>query len=912
MHTGITQLDRLLGYDPNKDEDKIGSIPIGSVILIRGQPGSGKTTLALQIIDRYLKGGRRHAAFISLESHPKRTVDHACKTFAFENLKRQGDTVPKLVELDRNEVSRLFGKEKCDSTTEFANNLIKCIKEKLPEYDPQNDDIGSESNQILIFVDSLLLLADMASQSIRQGDIRGGINSIRDSIKSSLKYACIIFTSEYHQHQSLFYESCYCDIEILLSPEPISGYSSRPVDSFSPIGYNIERIISKSNVTQAIVSRPFCRVLKNRSWPNSSRRCAYDIVDGQGIVFYETYPGDGLLILFKENECQDEVWTEFFEKEVPHRYPSMRFATFDQSGLQRTFASQRGLKHIPERVDLHLTSLDTYWVNWYIEFCQRGDIFDILRKYFPKIPKEWEPHVPNVICLIHDFCLRQTGTHSDIVTITHQAMIEDLAKSHLQLTDDQNTILHACISEIVSHFAKPEAYQGMLSPIKTKYLRLFGEHRSKLIEPFNRVHIHHRSPAQLLEQNSDSDRILSIPYDANVSFMVYRKDLLVIKNTKEAKRLRKELLNIFRQDCGLLGQFVGLSEYKQWLPKQANNEPLVKCFSEEAIQDHIDRLIQRLQDKHPPQTWEEVIALCKIKNLECLIETRTFDTFATTFLELLWNCGGNLEISPLYQLTNPSKTIRHLFQALCLLHRMFDLNITPRGCSVEPAYLKKRFASTTRKDNNSVRDWLFGRFWYSTFVDLLTRKEERTGSRELVWLQDGAQLEIMPIPVSLSHYMEQSANGRSEADIIHTSCWGEWHLAVHKGSENKQLALDLINNVMSSSKICDRAFRNAALPTVEKFYDRYGKASCLNVPDRDITTIPTWTFNQIHDNIFPFANSRNQIFDYRHCMREIHAVLESLHARPTNRKFGVLDFSTDLFRALNAIAACRSQRLMLA
>ena len=914
MNSGMKELDRLLGYDPEKGAAReIGSIPIGSVLLIRGQPGSGKTTLALQIIDRYLQSGRRRAAFISLESAPQAVVEHAYDTFGFYNLKRSNDgKVKNLVELNRDELWEALGEFSKATSDQFGEKLVGCIAARSPGYDPRKANTGHESEELLIFVDSLLLLADIASRKLEDGhNLRTGLNCIRDSAKSQLKNAYLIFTCEYHQQETIINESFYCDIEIRLSPEPLAGGPSR--ESFSPIGYSIERHITDWNPSQAIISRPFCRVLKNRHWPNQARRCAYDIVDGQGITFYETYPGDGQIVLFAENERQTECWQEFFEAEVPYRYPAMRFLTFDRSGLQRTFASQRALKHIPERLDLYLTSLDTYWINWYIEFCQRGAILGFLTKAFPRGRDGTEDHVPQIICIVHELCLMSTMEPADTVQSIYKGITEFLAAKNVVLTDAESKILRACVLEIVNYFGKPEAHQGMLLPVKRKHLRLFGEHRSDFIKSLNRSDITERRPIHCLQQRPNSTHLLSVPYDSNVGLMLYRKDL--IKRDVNPRVLCQDIINTYDKHRELITKFLNQSDCKEWLGTERGSKRDSRRFSETIVETYVAHLVDHvLRLGHPPITWEEVIALCGVQKLDCLIETRTFDTLAATFLELLWNCGGDLKISPRYQLFNKAHTTERLFHAICLLHRMFKDGIIPIHSAVDPLYMRDRYGENTRQGTAEGVDWLFARHWYSTAVDLLTHKPEDKPSASHLWEQKGAQVEIMPLPISLSHYIEQRESGKSDGEIVHRSCWGEWHFAVHGGSENKALALDIINNLMSSSKICDRAFRNASLPTVEAFYTRYPKVKCFNIPERPADSVPSWTFGDIHDKLFPFAKSRSQIFDYRHCVREIHTVIEAIQAAANKRPVGnsPLDVGSDLLKALQTISEFQSKGLMLA
>lgn len=112
------------------------------------------------------------------------------------------------------------------------------------------------------------------------------------------------------------------------------------------------------------------------------------------------------------------------------------------------------------------------------------------------------------------------------------------------------------------------------------------------------------------------------------------------------------------------------------------------------------------------------------------------------------------------------------------------------------------------------------------------------------------------------------------------SCWGEWHFAILRGTENETLATELINNLMSSQKIYDRAIAGAALPTVDKFYEDYGHIPCINLPDRDDINLPTTTFRELSERIFPIAHSRNAIFDFRHCLRLFHGLLTEIQLNP--------------------------------
>ena len=55
----------------------------------------------------------------------------------------------------------------------------------------------------------------------------------------------------------------------------------------------------------------------------------------------------------------------------------------------------------------------------------------------------------------------------------------------------------------------------------------------------------------------------------------------------------------------------------------------------------------------------------------------------------------------------------------------------------------------------------------------------------------------------------------------------------------------------------------------------YGDVCCISVPDRpDSDKLPQDTWEDFRNKFMRGAMSRTAIFDYRHCIREFHAVLE--------------------------------------
>jgi hypothetical protein len=146
------------------------------------------------------------------------------------------------------------------------------------------------------------------------------------------------------------------------------------------------------------------------------------------------------------------------------------------------------------------------------------------------------------------------------------------------------------------------------------------------------------------------------------------------------------------------------------------------------------------------------------------------------------------------------------------------------------------------------------------------------------------------------------------------SCWGDWHLAVLQGSENTKLAEGVLNNLMNSAKISNRALRGAALPTVAEFYKIYEKTPCVLLPERsgshqpnDIE-LPKKTYGALRNEIFSCAKSRSTIFDYRHCMLEFHGFIKQLLHKPEMKRE---EIGEELLKVFKRIRKLRDRELLL-
>jgi hypothetical protein len=80
IYTWILELDKMLGLSKDSAKEEVRLKP-GRILLIRGEPGSGKTTLALQILSENIKEGNNDFLFFSLETNPYEVMSRSQKMF---------------------------------------------------------------------------------------------------------------------------------------------------------------------------------------------------------------------------------------------------------------------------------------------------------------------------------------------------------------------------------------------------------------------------------------------------------------------------------------------------------------------------------------------------------------------------------------------------------------------------------------------------------------------------------------------------------------------------------------------------------------------------------------------------------------------------------------------------------------
>ncbi len=1035
MKTHIDALDEMLGLNRVLNNLEVSaSIPRHLVLLLRGAPGSGKTTLGIQILANHLKaqsennpGSTNMGLFFTLEVGQQtfrnqsfearigKDLANVIKASAEAPSQNSGDKYPTLFFFERDDLA---------NELPFTNNaermkeaVDRFLEDSIKARIPYEFKINKKERNGIILVDSINVLADLVRGKMQKPDqifdLRMLLHQFSQTLLKYFHRATVILIGEHHAQggleESLVAESFGCDIEILLTTEPIAGHANLSPDAAAPLGYSIERRLhghySPSggppgslvlDEPQRVESRSFCRILKSRYSPNQSRRCAYDIVPGRGVVFSETLAGDGGILLVFENKKQEEFWQEFIRRDVPLQFPALRYALFDRPGVQRIFATARRMQQFPQKTDLLLVSFDTYWVNWYWQLCQRTALhesinhafdqgLDKLRRLEPlpvsahkgnpgdyridfddeKTRELWANAIAQVDLKFTDAQQETTRRLNYAMDIPRHAKLSasppdfkelsgevikilrsqpfndsplaELLKEVGRPGDDFAAHLEANLVDVWRKLAKKEF--GVLHLIPRNKLRLFGEARSTFIPelkmsphdalsddiatspvaegnatyvPFNRrryIPTHWPTCLELA-----SDYYVSIPYNANVSFLVYRKDLLEAV-TQEIKRKGNidVLGNSFKAFCG--AQIDALDQFR----KQRNCEMPEHCASLRGKVDGWWREIEcnlAKDSPSPPKSWEELVVFCSaVKGRHFIIDTDSYDTFLCTFLEFYWGTGLKFSIGPDYATEgNAEEMLDAIFLAFYLLKHLFGQGIIERQSSLDPGKFGVRFNDERVKegaDNFPEQpiksdEWLFARHWYSTLVNSLTAKlpllEQYCWDPKFGAKDQQAILGIAPLPGCL---VGAAFSGKPLPKV---ASWGEWHFAVLNGSENETLAVDLINNFMSSQNVYERAMSCAALPTVQEFYERYSDSPCFNLPERDNIILPGTTFGEMKETIFKNARTRGNIFDFRHCLRELHPILLRVQNFP---QIGVPELGEMVIKSVRRIRDHRNHLMLI-
>jgi RecA/RadA recombinase len=329
--TGISALDSLLQ----------GGLPYRSMVLVTGHPGTGKTTLAWQLLHHAAETGIP-GAFISFDENAIDSYERYRVSFApdFTNVtpvsgKHQRSPSDRSVFIYNTPHLHLHGLKRSGegrSAVEF---------EKLYAV--------AHNNGVLV-IDGVSLLLDDAQDSdrARVGIFKEVLPRFKDALlhprEANHAYfpQLIICTAEAKTDRAAYaYDSYLADVIIETA---ITKYT---FDSTQP------------NSSEILLS---CQIPKARGVHVQRRAVCYEFVPGKGLEFFETYPAEGTLKLFYENEPQRRFIADFKRRDVPSLYPALNVSSFVRANLQHEYAIRRRARAIPRRRSMTMYHLDEYWV----------------------------------------------------------------------------------------------------------------------------------------------------------------------------------------------------------------------------------------------------------------------------------------------------------------------------------------------------------------------------------------------------------------------------------------------------------------------------------------------------------------------------------------------------------------------
>lgn len=341
--THIRELDALFGG---------AGVPAGSVILVSGDPGTGKTTLAWEMVRRCAPAA--DVAFLSCDELADMAFLNYRESYAPDEItdKYNGDALHLFDIVEDSEAAGLTGGPAGACMIYFrtvrraraaeagrsgvAQTLVKCIE---------------SSGAGVVIIDGLNSLIDVASEAGHRppGDGEAEVRAVLRAVKADLRKLAppkiTIITCERRDDRSdRLYESYLADVTIELRREQIVPDPRRPTF--------VESILS-------------CCVPKGRGMRVQRRRVCYDFAEagpGRALNFFETYPADGLLSLFHENAPQRAFIEDFKAIDIPTLYPKLSVREFDLSNMYHEYAIRRRGRDIPSRRPLMVMNIDEYWV----------------------------------------------------------------------------------------------------------------------------------------------------------------------------------------------------------------------------------------------------------------------------------------------------------------------------------------------------------------------------------------------------------------------------------------------------------------------------------------------------------------------------------------------------------------------
>lgn len=268
-------------------------------------------------------------------------------------------------------------------------------------------------------------------------------------------------------------------------------------------------------------------------------------------------------------------------------------------------------------------------------------------------------------------------------------------------------------------------------------------------------------------------------------------------------------------------------------------------------------------DGIPYWTWEDVEDYCREAKLAGKsplgIEMKLMDSFVSFLLELFWSHRGGWYTDKVGKGSRARLRVRYAkghsadggAAALERFRRwIHEISI------VEP------YSTLSSQHPRRNKSWVFARHWYSTLVESVTRTKDKIVDADQDPLRIRSRdLRLLPIPIAKEHVPRKA----SSADFH--SAWGDWHLGIWQGTENTELAIDLINTMISSRWQINSAITGAGLPLYESFFEEFGAAKCFGT---------NLSFNDVRKRFYAGAFSRGVFREFRFSMQRLYAAATSI------------------------------------